>query len=150
MGIQNNKLIENMEKLEGPKKDHNLEKIIIAVSKPLDVPKTMYDRATHSTYQDSNNVTGKMIFIANKERFQKFEQWMKENGQWDEIDEIYIYDRFHKTGDDMIKRTSMQRHEFSWVITLKDKFKECWFHGEVSGCKLWTEHAYDPTHSAWE
>ena len=130
--------------------DETLEKIVIAVSGPLDIPKTMYDSVTNSTYQDSKNVTGKMIFLANKEKFQQWEKWMHENGQHSEIDEVYIYDRFHKSGVDMIERCSMHLHEFSWSITLKDKFKECWFNGEVQGCKLWNEHALDPENKAWK
>ena len=150
---QNEKLIHNMNQLvkqEKIKLDHNMEKIVIVVSRPLDIDRTKYDHATHSTFQDSSNVTGKMIFIANKKRFQEFELWMHENGQQSEIGEIYIYDRFNQDGIDMIKRCSMHKHEFSWSITLKDEFKKCWFNGEVKGCKLWSEYAYDPQNSAWE
>ena len=129
--------------------DETLQKIVIAVSKPLEVPKTIHDHSTNSTFQDLDSVTGKMIFIANKERFIRWKTWMKENDQWNEIDEIYVFDRFHKSGEDMIERCSMMLHEFSHTITLKDKFKQCWFQGEVSGCQLFPEFALDPENKAW-
>ena len=117
--------------------DETLQKIVIAVSKPLEVPKTIHDHSTNSTFQDLDSVTGKMIFIANKERFIRWKTWMKEN------------DQFHKSGEDMIERCSMMLHEFSHTITLKDKFKQCWFQGEVSGCQLFPEFALDPENKAW-
>ena len=110
---QNEKLIHNMNQLvdqEKIKLDHNMEKIVIVVSRPLDIDRTKYDYATNSTFQDSSNVTGKMIFIANKKRFQEFELWMHENGQQSEIGEVYIYYRFNQDGIDMIKRCSMHKH----------------------------------------
>tara|TARA_R110000851_G_C13073102_1_gene565052 strand:+ start:437 stop:874 length:438 start_codon:yes stop_codon:yes gene_type:complete len=143
------KNIQKLEEKQRRKINHDLEKIVIAVSGPLEIPKSFKDLSTGSTYSDSESVTGKMTFIANKDTFTRWETWMKENDQWDEIDEIYVFDRFHKSGDDMIKRCSMHLHEFSWSITLKDEFKECWFGGEVSGCKLWNEHALDPENKAW-
>lgn len=129
--------------------DHTMEKIVVAVSGPLDIPKSRLDHVTGSTYSDLETVTGKMMFIANKDRFTRWKYWMKENEQWNEIDEIYVFDRYHKSGDDMIKRCSMHLHEFSWSITLKDEFKECWWNGEVSGCRLFPEFALDPDNEAW-
>ena len=126
-----------------------MEKIVVAVSGPLDIGKSRLDHVTGSTYSDLETVTGKMIFIANKDRFTRWETWMKENDQWNEIDEIYVFDRYHKSGDDMIQRCSMHLHEFSWSITLKDEFKECWWNGEVSGCQLFSEFALDPDNEAW-
>ena len=49
----------------------------------------------------------------------------------------------------MIKRATMKLHEFSYAITLKDEFKKCWWNGEVSGCKLWSEYALDPENKRW-
>jgi len=144
--------MENIQKLEQKEKrkvNHNLEKIVIAVSGPLNVGVTRTDASTGYNYQDIDQTTGKMVFLANKEKYDQWEIWMKENDQWDEVDEIYIYDRYHKSGEDMIERCSMMMHEFSHTITLKDKFKKCWFGGEVKGCKLWTEHALDPENKAW-
>ncbi len=145
--------MDNIQKLEEKEKrkiNSNLEKIVIAVSKPLEVAVMKDDAATGSRYQDSETTTGKMIFLSNKDKYEQFQAWMKLNDQWDEVDEIYIYDRYHKSGEDMIERASMMLHEFSHSITLKDKFKECWFNGEVSGCKLYSKHALDPKNKAWE
>tara|TARA_R110002020_G_scaffold466850_1_gene689876 strand:+ start:759 stop:1211 length:453 start_codon:yes stop_codon:yes gene_type:complete len=144
--------LDNIQKLNEKEKrkiNPNLEKIVIAVSGPLEVPTMKDDPATGSRYSDSETRVGKMIFLADKEKYDQWEIWMKENDQWDEVDEIYIYDRYHKNGEDMIQRASMMLHEFSHTITLKDKFKECWFDGQVSGCKLWDEHALDPKNKAW-
>ena len=153
MKNQNQKLLENIKKLEEKEKikiNHDLQKIVIAVSKPFDIGVTKTDASTGYNYQDIDQTTGKMIFIANKKKYDQWQMWMKENDQWDEVDEIYIYDRFHKSGEDMIERCSMMLHEFSHTITLKEKFKHCWWNEEVSGCKLFEEHALDPYNKAWE
>lgn len=145
--------MENIQKLEQKEKrkiNHDLEKIVIAVSGPLNIGVTKIDSSTGYNFQDIDQTTGKMVFLANKAKFDQWKIWMKENDQWNEVDEIYIYDRYHKSGEDMIERCSMMLHEFSHTITLKDKFKECWFGGEVKGCKLWNEHALDPENKAWK
>ena len=66
------------------------------------------------------------------------------------FDEIYIYDRYHKNGDDMIKRSTMMLHEFSYTITIKKEYEHCWWNGEVAGCKLFDEYAFDPKNKAWD
>lgn len=131
------------------KKNKNLEKIVIVVSKPLEISVMKDDPSTGLKFADNDTKTGKMIFISNKEKYDQFLVWMKENEQYDEIDEIYIFDRYHKSGEDMIERVTMMMHEFSHAITLKEKFKKCWFNGEVSGCKLFSEYALDPENKAW-
>lgn len=145
--------MENIQKLEQKEKrkiNHDLEKIVIAVSGPLNVGVTKIDAATGHNFQDIDQKTGKMVFLANKQKYDQWEIWMKENDQWDEVDEIYIFDRYHKNGEDMIERCSMMLHEFSHTITLKEKFKKCWFNGEVKGCQLWKEYALDPENKAWK
>tara|TARA_R100000781_G_scaffold63337_1_gene40195 strand:- start:2009 stop:2470 length:462 start_codon:yes stop_codon:yes gene_type:complete len=152
MGKQNSKLIKNMENLdkkEPIKLDKYLEKIIIAVSKPLIISESKLDSDMNKYYKDSNSVVGKMIFIANKEKYERWLEWMELNDQNKEIDEIYIYDRFHIDGNDMIERSSIMLHEFSYAITLKDKYKKCWFNQEINGCKLYREFAIDPFNEAW-
>jgi hypothetical protein len=128
--------------------DGKLEKIIIVTSKNLKSIKR-YQDSMGRAYTDDCDVAGKLIFLADKKRYEKFNEWMKEVGQWENMDEVYIFDRYHKNGDDMIERASMKLHEYSWTITLKDKYKECWFGGEVSGCQLWKEHRLDPKNIRW-
>ena len=153
MNKENKKLLANLERWEQKEKrkiNQFLEKIVIAVSKPLNVSVRKDDAATGSSYSDIESTTGKMIFLSDKDKYHQFEAWMKQNGQWDEVDEIYIFDRYHKNGEDMIERASMMMHEFSHLITLKEEFKKCWFNGEVSGCKLYSEYALDPENKAWD
>ena len=69
---------------------------------------------------------------------------MKENEQWEMIDEIYIYDRYHVDGNDMVESVTERKHEFSCDINLKKEYEQCWFNKKVSGCKLWSEYALDP------
>jgi hypothetical protein len=125
-----------------------LEKIIIVTSKPLRSMKQTEDNMGNR-YVDDCEVTGKLIFIGDKKKYERMVKWMKEIGQWDNMDEVYIYDRYHKNGDDMVKRATMKLHEFSYVITLKDEYKECWWGGEVSGCRLHPEFALDPRNERW-
>ena len=124
------------------------EKIIIAVSKPIFKLKKKEDNMGH-VFMDDDETVGKMIFIADKKKYQEWCLWMKENKQWEQMNEIYIYDRTHVSGEDMIERATMMLHKYSYVITLKDKFKKCWFNGEVDGCKLFPEHAIDPENKYW-
>ena len=126
MNKENKKLLANLERWEQKEKrkiNQFLEKIVIAVSKPLNVSVKKDDAATGSSYSDIESTTGKMIFLSDKDKYHQFEAWMKQNGQWDEVDEIYIFDRYHKNGEDMIERASMMMHEFSHLITLKKNLK---------------------------
>ena len=129
-------------------KETKLEKIIIAVSKPLFQLKKTQDNMGNITVDDKE-VAGQMIFIANKEKYERWKRWMDQQDQWENMDEVYIYDRIHISGEDMIERATMTLHEFSYTITLKEKFKKCWFNGEVGGCKLWQEYALDPYNKRW-
>ena len=150
---QNQKLmknIENWEKRQKLKKDKNLEKIVILVSKPIQISVTKKDVGTGAYYQDLDTRTGKMIFVGDFAKYQRMIEFMKDNGQWNEIDELYIYDRYHKNGDDMIKRSTMMLHEFSYTITIKKEYEHCWWNGEVAGCKLFDEYAFDPKNKAWD
>ena len=124
------------------------EKIIIVTSKGLTSNKQYQDNMGNS-FTDDCDVRGKMIFLADKKKYEKFKKWMKSIDQWKNMDEVYIFDRFHKNGDDMIKRATMKLHEYSWTITLKEEYKKCWFNGEVSGCQLWREHRIDPDNKQW-
>tara|TARA_Y100000004_G_scaffold126789_1_gene142733 strand:- start:6024 stop:6413 length:390 start_codon:yes stop_codon:yes gene_type:complete len=121
-----------------------LEKIIIAVSKPFDAPKSVLDPATNCHYSDYETITGKLMFIGDKKKYNRFKDFMKKNEQWDMIDEIYIYDRYHKNGNDMVESVIQRKHEFSCDINLKKEYEQCWFNKKVSGCKLWPEYALDP------
>ena len=125
-----------------------LEKIIIITSKPLRSTKQTEDNMGNR-YVDDCDVTGKLIFLGDKKKYEKMVKWMKSIDQWKNMDEVYIFDRFHKNGEDMIERATMKLHEYSYIITLKEKYKECWFNGEVSGCMLWKEHALDPENKRW-
>lgn len=129
-------------------KETKLEKIIICVSKPMFRLKQTQDNMGHVCMDDSE-VSGKMIFIANKEKYERWKRWMDQQDQWKNMDEVYIYDRFHISGEDMIERSTMMLHEYSYTITLKEKFKECWWNGEVSGCRLHPEFALDPDNKRW-
>lgn len=124
------------------------EKVVIARSKPLNSTKSYQDNMGNN-YIDDYNPTGNMIFLADKEKYFRWKKWMKEIGQWDTIDEIYVFDTIHKNGDNMIKRATMKLHEFSYVITLKDAYKHCWWGGEVSGEQLFREYAIDPDNKHW-
>ena len=139
-----NKIMKNIEIYDRITGTDKLEKIIIVTSKSLDITKSYNDMQTKTSYMDSATRTGKLIFLADNQKLKEFESWMKEVGQWNNVDEIYIYDRYHKTGHDMIKKAKMKRHKYSWKIDLKPEYEKCWFNGEVSGCKLWSEHALDP------
>tara|TARA_R100001443_G_scaffold100410_1_gene107814 strand:- start:304 stop:747 length:444 start_codon:yes stop_codon:yes gene_type:complete len=141
-------LIRNMEALDRKNGTEKLEKIIIVTSRPFNRLKQKEDNMGNS-FVDDHSVTGKMMFIGNKEKYNDFKEWMKEIGEWDNVDELYIYDRYHKSGHDMIEKTSMKLHKYCYSITLKDEYKECWFNGEVSGCKLWNEDALDPDNKRW-
>ena len=87
------------------------EKIIIVTSKGLTSNKQYQDNMGNS-FTDDCDVRGKMIFLADKKKYEKFKKWMKSIDQWKNMDEVYIFDRFHKNGDDMIKRATMKLHEF--------------------------------------
>ena len=65
------------------------------------------------------------------------------------IDEVYIMDRFHIDGEDMIESVEEKLHEFSYTIELKEKYKHCWWGGEVMGCRLFSEYALDPDNKRW-
>ena len=125
-----------------------LEKIIIVTSGPLKSAKRSYDNIGNS-YMDTCNTTGKLIFLGDKKKYERMKKWMKEIDQWKNMDEVYIFDRFHKNGEDMVKRATQKLHEFSYVITLKEEYKECWWNGEVSGCRLYPEFALDPKNERW-
>ena len=71
--------MENIQKLEQKEKrkiNHDLEKIVIAVSGPLNVGVTRTDASTGYNYQDIDQTTGKMVFLANKEKYDQWEIWM--------------------------------------------------------------------------
>lgn len=125
-----------------------LEKIIIVTSRPLRSMKQSEDNMGNR-YMDDCEVTGKLIFIGDKKKYERMKKWMKEIDQWKNMDEVYIYDRYHKNGEDMIKRATQKLHEFSYTITLKDEYKKCWWNGEVSGCRLEPEFALDPDNKRW-
>lgn len=145
----NEKMMENIKNLERVNDNSKLEKIIIVTSKGLTGMSKKYDIGTQTSYQDDSEVSGKLVFLADKVKFNEWKCWMKEVGQWDNVDEVYIYDRYHKNGDDMIKRATQKLHKYSYAITLKPEYKECWFNGEVTGCKLWYEFGLDPHNIRW-
>mgnify|MGYP003140604330 CR=1 FL=1 len=121
-----------------------LEKIIIASSVPLNTPKTAYDPMLRKYYSDYATTTGYLAFIGNKEKLNRFKEFMKKRNAWEMIDELYIYDRYHKNGNDMVESVKELRHEFNCRIEIKKEYKHCWFNEEVYGCKLWPEYALDP------
>lgn len=121
-----------------------LEKIIIASSKPFDAPKAVLDSSTNSYYSDYETTTGYLAFIGNKKKLKDFEKFMKKRNLWEMIDELYIYDRYHINGNDMVESIKQIRHEFNCEIKIKEEYKHCWFNGNVYGCKLWEEYALDP------
>ncbi len=139
-----NKIEQNIENYERRTNGKKLQKIVIATSKPLNGTVSKYDYTTGTAYTDDKSKHGKLVFLADNQKLKEFESWMKSVEQWDNVDEIYIYDRYHVTGEDMVKKATMKRHKYSWIIDLKPEFKKCWFNGEVVGCKLWSEYALDP------
>lgn len=136
--------MENLEKYERVNGVEKLEKIVIVTSKAMNTMKSYNDMATGTSYMDDATTTGKLVFLADSQKLKEFEDWMVEVGQSDNINEIYIFDRYHKNGDDMIKRATQKRHKYSYAITLKPEYEKCWYNGEVTGCNLWHEYRLDP------
>lgn len=121
-----------------------LEKIIIATSTPFETAATGYTNYGQS-FADTRTTTGKLTFVGTRKDYDKFITFLKEADMYDMLDEIYIYDRFHVSGEDMIEKVlPTGKHDFSQVIKLKEKFKKCWWNGEVEGCRLFSEFAFDP------
>jgi len=126
-----------------------LEKIIVITSKPFEVAASKLDPATDSYYSDTETTTGKLVFIGHKDKLDACLEWLKEVGQYDKIDELYIFDRYHISGEDMIESYYEKMHEYNLEITIKDKFKECWWNGNPKGCQLFKEYALDPNNERW-
>ena len=129
--------------------DVTLEKIIVITSKALTGSVSRYDPATYSSYSDVTDRTGTMVFVADKKKYKRFNKWIKKMEQEHMIDEVYIMDRFHIDGEDMIESVEEKLHEFSYTIELKEKYKHCWWGGEVMGCRLFSEFALDPDNKRW-
>jgi len=131
------------------RKGKPIEKIIVITSKPFEAAATKLDLATDSHYADAETTTGKLVFIGNKDKLDACLEWLKEVGQYDKIDELYIFDRYHKSGEDMIESYYEKMHEYNLEITIKDKFQECWWNGNPKGCQLFREYALDPDNERW-
>ena len=129
--------------------DVKLEKIIVITSQPFEVAASKLDPATDSYYSDAETTTGKLVFIGHRDKLDACLEWLKEVGQYDKIDELYIFDRYHISGEDMIESYYEKMHEYNLEITIKDKFKECWWNGNPKGCQLFREYALDPNNERW-
>lgn len=130
-------------------KGEPLEKIIVITSQPFERNAIKLDSATGENYSDYETATGKLVFIGNKDKLDACLEWLKEVGQYDKIDELYIFDRYHISGEDMIESYYEKMHEYNLEITIKEKFQECWWNGNPKGCQLFREYALDPDNERW-
>lgn len=133
--------IDKLQEIENRKitapKDGKLEKIIIIESKPFDMAVNKFDRNTQSAFVDNAVRTGRMIFIGNQQKLDKALNLIAEYGF--AVNEVYIHDRYHKDGFDMIASVKT-RSEFQQDITLRHDYKEHWFNERVGGGNLaWNE-----------
>jgi len=121
-----------------------LEKIIFLTSKPFERAKAVQDYATVSYFSDSETTSGQMSFIGHRKDYEKCMIWLKEMDMYDLLDEVYIFDRYHKNGDDMVEKVIPMNHDFMQKIVIKEKYKHCWMGGEVYGGHLEAKYALDP------
>ena len=121
-----------------------LEKIIFLTTKPFDRGVIKRDYTTNSNYSDLETTSGRMSFIGHKKDYEKCMVWLKETDMYDLLDEVHIFDRYHKNGEDMVEKVTPMNHEFMQKIVIKEKYKHCWWNGEVYGGRLDPEYALDP------
>lgn len=127
-----------------------LEKIILITSKPFDTPTRRQDSATGEYYTDTEATYGNMSFVGHRKDYEKCIIWLKEIDMYDRLDEVYIFDRYHKNGDDMVEKVIPMNHEFMQKIVIKEKYKHCWMGGTVYGGHLEPKYALDPLNERFD